>query len=85
MAPNWLDEIKFDGYRMHAWLDRGRVQISFSPETTQRQSIAAKYSTAVPPRCKEAFYPNECGLSRRAASFHILILVGRLPIIRALG
>jgi len=26
-GPDWLHEIKFDGYRMHARLDRGRVQI----------------------------------------------------------
>jgi ATP-dependent DNA ligase len=26
-GPDWLHEIKFDGYRMHARLDDGRVQI----------------------------------------------------------
>jgi ATP-dependent DNA ligase len=26
-GPDWLHEIKFDGYRMHARLDRGRVQL----------------------------------------------------------
>src|SRR5215470_9187519 len=26
-GPDWLHEIKFDGYRMHARLDGGRVQI----------------------------------------------------------
>jgi ATP-dependent DNA ligase len=26
-GPDWLHEIKFDGYRMHARLDSGRVQI----------------------------------------------------------
>ena len=26
-GPDWLHEIKFDGYRMHARLDAGRVQI----------------------------------------------------------
>jgi ATP-dependent DNA ligase len=24
--PDWLHEIKYDGYRMHARLDRGEVQ-----------------------------------------------------------
>jgi bifunctional non-homologous end joining protein LigD len=24
---DWLHEIKFDGYRMHAWLDRGAVRL----------------------------------------------------------
>jgi ATP-dependent DNA ligase len=26
-GPDWLHEIKFDGYRMHARLDAGTVQI----------------------------------------------------------
>jgi bifunctional non-homologous end joining protein LigD len=26
-CPDWLHEIKFDGYRMHARLNAGRVQI----------------------------------------------------------
>src|SRR5207244_5901826 len=26
-GPEWLHEIKFDGYRMHARLDRGAVQL----------------------------------------------------------
>jgi ATP-dependent DNA ligase len=26
-GPDWLHELKLDGYRMHARLDRGRVQI----------------------------------------------------------
>ena len=26
-GPEWLHEIKFDGYRMHARLDRGAVRL----------------------------------------------------------
>src|SRR6202045_3348743 len=26
-GPEWLHEIKFDGYRMHAWLDRATVRL----------------------------------------------------------
>ena len=26
-GPDWLDEIKYDGYRMRARLDRGRVSL----------------------------------------------------------
>jgi ATP-dependent DNA ligase len=26
-GPEWLHEIKFDGYRMHAWLDRGAARL----------------------------------------------------------
>jgi len=26
-GPDWLHEIKYDGYRMHALLDRGKVQL----------------------------------------------------------
>jgi ATP-dependent DNA ligase len=27
LGPEWLHEIKYDGYRMHARLDRGRVSL----------------------------------------------------------
>jgi ATP-dependent DNA ligase len=27
VGPQWLHEIKFDGYRMHARLDRGAAQL----------------------------------------------------------
>jgi hypothetical protein len=30
-GPGWLHEIKFDGYRIHARLDRSRVQLLFGP------------------------------------------------------
>ena len=26
-GPDWLHEIKYDGYRMHPLLDRGKVQL----------------------------------------------------------
>ena len=26
-GPEWLHEIKYDGYRVHARLDRGRIQL----------------------------------------------------------
>ena len=26
-GPEWLHELKYDGYRMHAWLDRGAVRL----------------------------------------------------------
>ena len=26
-GPEWLQEIKFDDYRMHAWLDRGTARL----------------------------------------------------------
>ena len=32
--PDWLNEIKFDGYRMHARLDRGAVSSSPVPGST---------------------------------------------------
>ena len=46
-GPEWLHEIKFDGYRMHARLDRGRVQLltrSGLDWTHKYPSIAAAVS-----------------------------------------
>ena len=40
-GPDWLHEIKFDGYRMHARLDAGRVQIL----TRRGNSWTDKYPT----------------------------------------
>src|SRR5947208_11630106 len=49
-GPDWLHEIKFDGYRMHARLDAGRVQI-----LTRRGNIwTDKYPATADalPRCR---------------------------------
>ena len=40
-GPGWLHEIKLDGYRMHARLDAGRVQIL----TRRGNDWTAKYPT----------------------------------------
>jgi DNA ligase D-like protein (predicted ligase) len=42
-GPDWLHEIKFDGYRMHARLDTGRVNIL----TRRGNDWTAKYRTIV--------------------------------------
>jgi DNA ligase D-like protein (predicted ligase) len=47
-GPEWLHEIKYDGYRMHARLDRGRVQLltrSGLDWTDKYPPIAAAMST----------------------------------------
>jgi len=35
-GPDWLHEIKFDGYRMHARLDRGAVRLLTRTGSTGR-------------------------------------------------
>src|SRR5215470_14346786 len=40
-GPDWLHELKLDGYRMHARLDAGRVQIL----TRQANNWTEKYLT----------------------------------------
>jgi ATP-dependent DNA ligase len=42
-GPDWLHEIKFDGYRMHAPIDAGRVQIV----TRRGHDWTEKYPTIV--------------------------------------
>src|ERR1700686_3613620 len=42
-GPDWLHEMKLDGYRMHARLDAGRVQIL----TRRGSDWTAKYPTIV--------------------------------------
>ena len=47
-GPDWLHEIKFDGYRMHARLDRGAVRLLTRTEldwTHKYPAIAAAVSS----------------------------------------
>jgi hypothetical protein len=50
-GEQWLHEIKFDGYRMHAWLDRGAVKLLTRTGldwTHKYSSIAAAVSALGP-------------------------------------
>ena len=38
-GPQWVHEIKFDGYRMAARIDSGKVQLLTRSGSTGRQSI----------------------------------------------
>jgi hypothetical protein len=56
-GPEWLHEIKFDGYRMHARLDRGAVRLLTRTASTGRK---------VPrPRIGDIVTSGKAGLSRR--------------------
>jgi ATP-dependent DNA ligase len=62
-GPDWLHEIKFDGYRMHARLDGGRVQILTrrGNNWTEKYPAIAKSIAARPVR--NAYLDGElCGL-----------------------
>jgi bifunctional non-homologous end joining protein LigD len=49
-GPDWLHEIKLDGYRMHARLDAGRVQILTrrGNDWTQKYPAIAKAIAGLP-------------------------------------
>ena len=51
-GPDWLHEIKFDGYRMHAHLDAGRAQILTrrSNDWTEKYPTIAKTIAGLPAR-----------------------------------
>src|SRR5580700_8616581 len=62
-GPDWLHEIKFDGYRMHARLDVGRVQILTrrGNDWTQKYPTIAEAITHLP--AKNAYLDGElCGV-----------------------
>ena len=62
-GPDWLHEIKFDGYRMHARLDAGRVQILTrrGNDWTDKYLAIAKSITALP--AQNAYLDGElCGV-----------------------
>src|SRR5271168_584814 len=63
-GPDWLHEIKFDGYRMHARLDGGRVQILTrrGNDWTDKYPAIAKSNAGLPAR--NAYLDGElCGVS----------------------
>src|SRR6202045_454968 len=62
-GPDWLQEIKFDGYRMHARLDAGRVQILTrrSNDWTDKYPALAKAIAGLP--AQNAYLDGElCGV-----------------------
>src|SRR5712671_4747551 len=62
-GPDWLHEIKFDGYRMHARLDAGRVQILTrrGNDWTDKYPAIAKSIAGLPAR--NAYLDGElCGV-----------------------
>src|SRR5437588_2876042 len=74
-GPDWLHEIKFDGYRMHARLDRGAVRLltrtglggsavagSLTPGVIKFLRQALERSRRVASTCTGAFVLAEAGL-----------------------
>ncbi len=62
-GPDWLHEIKFDGYRMHARLDRGAVRLLTRTglDWTHKYPEIAAAVTSLPAR--EAYLDGElCGI-----------------------
>src|SRR5258707_2532830 len=62
-GPDWLHEIKFDGYRMHARLDRGAVQLMTRTglDWTHKYPAIAAAVASLPAR--EAYLDGElCGI-----------------------
>jgi ATP-dependent DNA ligase len=73
-GPEWLHEIKYDGYRMHARIDRGSAQLltrSGLDWTYKYPSIAAALS--VPP-ANQAYLDGElCGVTREGRTSFSMI------------
>jgi bifunctional non-homologous end joining protein LigD len=62
-GPDWLHEIKFDGYRMHARLDRGAVRLLTRTglDWTHKYPAIAAAVSAIP--AKQAYFDGElCGV-----------------------
>src|SRR3984893_11234445 len=62
-GPEWLHEIKFDGYRVHARLDRGAVPLltRTGPDWTHKYPVVASAVASLPAR--QAYLDGElCGV-----------------------
>src|SRR6516165_12141613 len=73
-GPDWLHEIKFDGYRMHARLDAGRAQILTrrGNDWTEKYPAIAKAIVGLP--AQNAYLDGElCGvLADGRTSFNLI-------------
>lgn len=69
-GPEWLHEIKFDGYRMHARLDRGNVQLLTQTglDWTDKYPEIAVAVAAL--RAEQAYLDGELCASDRTARHH---------------
>src|SRR5438270_5706494 len=64
-GPEWLHEIKYDGYRMHARLDHGRVLLLTRTglDWTHKYPVIADALSPLP--AKQAYLDGElCGITR---------------------
>ena len=61
-GPGWLHEIKFDGYRMHARLDRGAVRL------LTRTGLDRTHSAEVNGRCRPLACRTRCSPPARKRS-----------------
>src|SRR5262249_48802567 len=73
-GPDWLHEIKYDGYRMHARLDRGKAQLLTRTGldwTPKYPAVAAALSAL---RAKQGYLDGElCGITRDGKTSFSLI------------
>jgi ATP-dependent DNA ligase len=63
-GQDWLHEIKYDGYRMHARLDGGKVQLltRTGPDWTHKYPVIAAALSVLP--AKQAYLDGElCGIT----------------------
>src|ERR1700739_1113141 len=73
-GPEWLHEIKYDGYRMHARLDRGRAQLLTRTglDWTHKYPVIAAALSVLP--AKQAYLDGElCGITRDGKTSFSLI------------
>src|ERR1700730_14854691 len=62
-GPEWLHEIKHDGYRMHARLDRGQVKLLTRTGLDWTHKYAAVAAALSPLPVKQAYLDGElCGV-----------------------
>src|SRR3954470_12671624 len=79
-GPDWLHEIKFDGYRMHARLDRGDVRLLTRNglDWTRKYSPIAEALAALP--ASQAYLDGElCGVRPDGTTSFDMIQAGHQP------
>src|ERR1700746_4223869 len=86
-GPDWLHEIKFDGYRMHARLDRGAVRLLTRTGLDWTRKYPAIAAAVASIGARQAYLDGElCGVGPDGAtSFNIVQLASDSGNAAALG
>jgi ATP-dependent DNA ligase len=82
-GPEWLHEIKFDGYRMHARLDRGAVRLLTRTGLDWTHKYPALATSVSSLDARQAYLDGVTlfALARPVLDIHLVLLLGSVAVL----